>query len=224
MFTAKKLQRSQTEDVKTQEEQNEQTATQSAVDLINSRDYLAILLKLDFAEQIVFSRTIKKINSFGISQSRNFVLTNQSLCHFKNAELKRAVNLYKVQGITLSTSRSKEFVVHVQDEHDYRFRSDARGEIVDAVKKCYYQKTQRNLPIYEVPAAVKPYAQSRMDSRIGTQKRVPDEEFRLQCDIVEPPKPVKARALAFAFGHRRVKSFSGSPSGYFDGDSKGSRA
>ena len=27
--------------------------------------------------------TVKKINSFGISQSRNFVLTNQSLCHFK---------------------------------------------------------------------------------------------------------------------------------------------
>ena len=58
---------------------------------------------------------------------------------------------------------NKEFIIHVKNDYDYRFATyiggaKERDEIIEALKKCYYAKTQQILPVYGVPKGLKSHA------------------------------------------------------------------
>ena len=72
---------------------------------------------------------------FEWTQERNLLITDQKLYNFKKRSktfaslpctaLKRAILLSKISGVTKSLFEgSKEFVIHVPSEYDYRFSSD----------------------------------------------------------------------------------------------------
>lgn len=50
---------------------------------------------------------------------------------------------------SLNTS-SKEFVIHVKKEHDYRLKSDSRDKILNVIKMAYTSKNKANLPVYGI--------------------------------------------------------------------------
>ena len=54
-----------------------------------------------------------------------------------------------------------EFIVHVNDEYDYRFVCDMREELFEQLKACYFNLMNKNIPIYGVPAKLKEYATSK---------------------------------------------------------------
>ena len=50
-----------------------------------------------------------------------------------------------------------EFIVHVKDEYDYRFICEERDELFEALKQCYFNIMNDNLPIYGVPSKLKEF-------------------------------------------------------------------
>ena len=52
-------------------------------------------------------------------------LTSQITISVRDIEVKRAIQIEKLAGLTKSLHKSsKEFVIHVNGEHDYRLKSD----------------------------------------------------------------------------------------------------
>jgi serum/glucocorticoid-regulated kinase 2 len=82
-----------------------------------------------------------------------------------------------------------EFIVHVKNEYDYRFTSDARDELFEHIKACYFHMMNANLPVYMVPGKVKEYETSKKDVKAGLEKLPADSYQQRNEDIYEPLKP-----------------------------------
>lgn len=79
-------------------------------------------------------------------------------------EVKRVINIENLAGLTKSLHpTSKEFVIHVKMEYDYRLRSEQyllvflskifvyrRDKIMNVIKMAYTSKLKQNLPIYAI--------------------------------------------------------------------------
>jgi len=63
-----------------------------------------------------------KINKKEKSQSRNFLLTSKRILNVSK-KIKRSIDLASLAGISLSLE-SFEFVIHVQNDYDYRYVSE----------------------------------------------------------------------------------------------------
>lgn len=46
-------------------------------------------------------------------------------------------------------------MVHVENEYDYRFESECRNEIFEAIKYQSFQHNKKNLPVYGVNDTLK---------------------------------------------------------------------
>lgn len=104
-------------------------------------------------EPIRFSAAVQKYNEFGFRQERSLVLTSGALYNLKKTSVQRRIPLEKLDALSLSTL-SSEFVLHVKNEHDYRFLSyDKRDQFVSILLKVVCE--ERNLcsafPVYFVP-------------------------------------------------------------------------
>jgi len=47
-------------------------------------------------------------------------------------------------------SSSKDFVIHVKKDYDYRLKSDNREKVFNVIKIAYTSKSKANLPIYGI--------------------------------------------------------------------------
>lgn len=66
----------------------------------------------------------------------------------------------KLLGLTKSISEPHgEFVLHIKDEYDYRMKSDSRDQIIEMIKKTYYNLQNSNVPIYGVVTGI-PFAKN----------------------------------------------------------------
>lgn len=64
---------------------------------------------------------VGKWNPYNWCQERNFVITNVNLYNFKAKKLRRAIGISNLVGLTKNLQTgSKEFVIHVHNEEDYR--------------------------------------------------------------------------------------------------------
>ena len=82
------------------------------------------------------------------------MVTNKGVYNIKNrCEIQRAISLDKIKGVTIGTQDGNDqFIIHVNDEYDYLFRSkDKRQEIINAVKYAYFRAKTSNLPVYGIP-------------------------------------------------------------------------
>ena len=60
-----------------------------------------------------------------------------------------------------------------------------RDAVLEAIKKCYYYKMNKNLPVYGVPKCIKKYEQSKSDSKKGKEKNFPKVEYLLTSEDIE---------------------------------------
>ena len=115
------------------------------------------------------------------------MLTTENLCNLKDDEVQRTIKVLNIIGLTKSTSPDNySFVVHVKDEYDYKFKSARRDEIFDAIKVCYFNTMNKNLPIYGVSTSLDRYITSKKESKNGITK-VPPSKFQLiEEDVFRP--------------------------------------
>ena len=84
-------------------------------------------------EKIVLSCMVTKYNEAGYRQERVLILTENAIYNIKKNKVKRRIPYEKLDAITISTT-SSEFVLHVNDEYDYRYLSyERRPEIIETI-------------------------------------------------------------------------------------------
>ena len=119
------------------------------------RDYMSIKSSSHLVnnEKIYFSALITKYNEYGFRQDRIIAITTNAIYNLKKNAIQRRIPHEKLEAISLSTV-SSEFVLHIKDEHDYRFLSyDKRDEFIELVLFviCNERKLLNGLPLYFVP-------------------------------------------------------------------------
>jgi serum/glucocorticoid-regulated kinase 2 len=93
-------------------------------------------------ERVIWSSRELKVNAKGRAQLRVLVVTNLAVYNFKPGDyskFQRRIKLDNVAAISIC-SESDEFVIHVPEEYDYKYKSAKRKEIAqllqDLCKKC----------------------------------------------------------------------------------------
>ena len=104
--------------------------TKKSMDFLDFANNQEIIRQLQdqSSEVIVMSIKVKKWNKVGLwAQARSFCVTNYNIYNFNNNKLRRIIPIRSLEGITKNlTNNSKEFVVHVTNEPDYRLSCDHR--------------------------------------------------------------------------------------------------
>jgi len=103
-------------------------------------------------EKVYFSCTLIKYNDMGFRQERGIVLTDQAIYNLKKKQLQRRIPYEKLEAITRS-KMSNEFVLHIKDEHDYRYFShEYRTPIIEMILYilCRVKKLCSMFKIYYV--------------------------------------------------------------------------
>ena len=84
----------------------------------------------------MMSCKVQKFNKYNWVQERALIITQDNIYNFKLKskdrycwiifiEVKRVIKIEKLAGLTKSFHKSsKEFVIHVRGEYDYRLKSD----------------------------------------------------------------------------------------------------
>lgn len=105
------------------------------------------ILKCIRDEKLCLTEKVAKINHYGMSQERNFMITNKAIYNFKKKDLKRRILLSYIKGVTLSKS-SDEFVIHCSEmEYDYQYISKDKKIIIAVLSQCYYEEMHQEMEI-----------------------------------------------------------------------------
>ena len=72
-------------------------------------------------ETILISDKVTKINQYEWGQQRGLLITNQHVHNLKKDDIKRSINLASVRGLSVTETEADEFVIHVNEDYDYRF-------------------------------------------------------------------------------------------------------
>ena len=90
-------------------------------------------------EQIVFSDHVTKINRRDKEQVRVLLITTRAIYNLlptNYSKCKRRIPVTLLSSITVS-QLSDEFVLHIPDEYDYRFKSGKRDKIAEVINRMY---------------------------------------------------------------------------------------
>jgi serum/glucocorticoid-regulated kinase 2 len=90
-------------------------------------------------EKVVFSDFVIKINKREKEQTRVMLITDKALYNLlpnDYGKMKRRIDITSIFSITCSTV-SDEFIVHVADEYDYRYKSGRQKMIASVLKQVY---------------------------------------------------------------------------------------
>ena len=90
-------------------------------------------------EQIVFSDHVTKINRRDKEQIRVLLITTRAVYNLlpnNYSKCKRRIPITLLSSITVS-QLSDEFVLHIPDEYDYRFKSGKRDKIAEVINRMY---------------------------------------------------------------------------------------
>lgn len=82
---------------------------------------------------------VNKFNDRNKRQERNLMITNLFLYNCDGKNIKRKIDLNKIDGITISELGS-EFSIHVPDEYDYRFSQYPNRDEIIAKILCECEK------------------------------------------------------------------------------------
>jgi len=114
---------------------------------------------------------------FDWTQERTLAITDNAIYNIHKKAIKRCIEFKHVGGMTKTVSPSKcitEFTVHVPNTYDYRFVSEKREEIMDVIKKVYYNMKQSNCPVFHaVSKDLKDYTTTEKDMKKGSSRFPP---------------------------------------------------
>lgn len=136
-------------------------------------------------EKLLFSDRIKKINMYGWTQERYFIVTSEKIYNIKKNKIKRSILINDLSGLTKTLRGTRnEFTLHVNKEYDYRFASERREEIIRVLKEHFAARNGINLPIFGVEkSTLQEFTTTEKDVKRG-QSRFPPVQFRLREEDV----------------------------------------
>ena len=152
------------------------------LDYLNIQSDADVLKIIGSDEPIIYSERVSKINQYSFSQKRILIITTLKLYNFRERggkkQLKRVIPIGAIGGISKSLAKkSKEFVIHVPEQYDYRYQTERREDIIQSLKTAYVSLMKENLPIYGIDAKdLKSYTTTERD-RIKNKSRIPGKEF-----------------------------------------------
>eukprot|EP00471_Norrisiella_sphaerica_P012436 CAMPEP_0184502596 /NCGR_PEP_ID=MMETSP0113_2-20130426/50823_1 /TAXON_ID=91329 /ORGANISM="Norrisiella sphaerica, Strain BC52" /LENGTH=249 /DNA_ID=CAMNT_0026891855 /DNA_START=88 /DNA_END=834 /DNA_ORIENTATION=+ len=96
-------------------------------------------------EKLLLSSVVIKINRKEKEQHRLIIITNKAIYNLKRNKytFRRRIPIQALGSITESTS-SDEFVLHVPEEYDYRYKSDKKRAINDLIVKAFKKINSSN--------------------------------------------------------------------------------
>ena len=108
------------------------------LDLKNEPAVQKLLAKEGPGEVIQFSDLAVKINRKDKEQTRVLLITDKGIYNLlpNNYKLKRRINLSLVMALSVSTV-SDEFVIHVDGEYDYRYKSSHKQDVINILNELY---------------------------------------------------------------------------------------
>lgn len=65
-------------------------------------------------------------------------------------------------------------MVHVKNEYDYRYESDFRKEIFEAIKYVYWKAHGKNIKVFGINASLKDHHTTKKDIAQAKQYEVPN--------------------------------------------------
>jgi len=98
-------------------------------------------------EQVMFSGKLVKINKRGKEQDRVLLITDKALYNLKPKDYgkcQRRIDLERIVSVTYS-SASDEFVFHIPEEYDYRYKSDNQKRIIEILSDVYSKKQGKKI-------------------------------------------------------------------------------
>jgi hypothetical protein len=124
-----------------------------------------------FLESLVYSTKVLKFNRFGMKQERNLILTTNQIANIKGKGFQRSIRVQTIRALSRSTVKNDfDFIVHVKDEYDYRFICEDRELLFTHLKAVYFNKMNKNLPIFNVPEGLSKYATSKKDCKNNIER------------------------------------------------------
>lgn len=101
----------------------------------------------------MFADKVKKTNMFNWTQTRTLVITKQAVYNIHSGKVKRCIQIKDIDGISKLTDPTaiKEFAVHVPSSYDYRFITDRRDQIIELLKRIWFNIKGENVPMYHIP-------------------------------------------------------------------------
>ena len=131
-----------------------------------------------------------RLSILRMKQERNLLLTTEKIANIKKKEFQRKINIKNIRALSRSTVlKDMDFVVHVDNEYDYRFICEDREKLFVQIKAVFFTKMNKNLPIYDVPDGLNKYATSKKDVQKGIFKLPPDSLRNHDEDVYEPYVP-----------------------------------
>eukprot|EP00455_Lapot_gusevi_P042692 TRINITY_DN509_c0_g1_i2.p1 TRINITY_DN509_c0_g1~~TRINITY_DN509_c0_g1_i2.p1 ORF type:complete len:541 (+),score=170.49 TRINITY_DN509_c0_g1_i2:57-1679(+) len=126
------------------------------LNLANNRDVERMLQRngqrVPKPEDVVLSCDVTKINRKDKEQLRTLLITDAALYNLMPRDygtMKRRIAIEVVESISIS-ALSDEFVVHVPQEYDYRFKSPKKEEIADTISAQHRKKTGKKLRMVHI--------------------------------------------------------------------------
>lgn len=97
-------------------------------------------------ERVCFSDLLVKINRRNKEQNRALLITDKAVYNLMPSgfQCKRRIELTQIGSISVSQS-SDEFVIHVVDEYDYRFKSAKKVAIADCICRMLASKYDKKV-------------------------------------------------------------------------------
>jgi len=169
---------------------------------------------LDVEERVLFSGLIPKINKHSASQDRMLIVTNKNLYNVQpdaniltkltfflapQASVKRKIPIEKVWGITISSSHlSDQFVIHTENDYDYRYEGkDKREKIFKSICNAYFKEAKKDFPLYvKDDLDLSTYQTTDDDFKAGVDKKPKDGKINVNRDLL-------AKGLVFIIENRQ---------------------
>lgn len=147
---------------------------------------------IDFGnEPVMFSDTAIKINMWGIKQERILLMTASNIFNFKKKTMKRKIPIEKIGAIIISTKNSKELVLHVPSEYDYRYQINDREVFIELLKREFVKRRPTgHLRYYCCKGNLKDVTTTEKDAKYKIT-RLPGDELRVLEEEVYGPDYVK---------------------------------
>lgn len=133
------------------------------------------------AESVCFSDFVIKINRKNREQTRTILITDKAVYNLgpnNYGKCKRRIPLEKVVAVS-SSAMSKEFVLHIPDEYDYRFKSSKKDQIVQVLEQLKASKENKLKTSNVAEATLEDLAVTKKMSKLQTR----EEKLRRHKDL-----------------------------------------
>jgi len=136
-------------------------------------------------ESVSFSDYVIKINRKEKEQTRVMLITNRGIYNLlpNNYSCKRRIDIDKLVAITASKT-SDEFVIHIPDEYDYRFKSGRKDKICEVLTVLYKEiMKDKKLSVTFIDLAdLKEMALTKAMARLQTREDILKRKQKLAAE------------------------------------------